>query len=685
MKEDDMLNLTRKFITICFLSGLFNIPAAQQIDISGVVKDGDGKVVHGALVSLINSHLTDTTNADGVYHLANSVPVRKILKPHSSVGGPVFDGRFLSFDVAVPESRVRFDVISLSGKRIHTIFDKNLTKGRYEISPDFDWLPSQVYFLKVQVGTAVSMLKMSSVHSIKTSATVQCALQNDSKSSFTTQAEAAAADTIICGAVGYPAVKNAVSSLSGTYNLTLNKNVPLGTVEVIQTSKEGDRGAAKSNLVFAADDGSSLPTITIDTTAKFQTILGFGGAITEATVYNLSKIGPQKRNEILNECFNPYTGSGYTVNRTHINSCDFCIKPYSYDDSVGDKELKYFSIDHEKQWMIPTIKDAQKIPGAQFKLFASAWSPPAWMKTSGSMIGQGSLKTDCYDAWALYFSKFIKAYEAEGIKIWGITTQNEPNIGINYEACNWTPEATRDFIKNNLGPQMVKDNIKVDMMAFDDNKDYLLSWAQVIYGDSLASKYLWGIGYHWYAGDRYADQNAVHIMNPSKHLLATEACWWQLDKNVGDGGYEMWEVASRYGHSIIGDLNAWSEGWVEWNIALNQFGGPSHCYPKKGSTMTSSIIIDTTKMTVHYNPCFYYLRQFSKYIRPGAVRIGCTSAGSTLEATAVVNMNGIRVVEVLNDPVDTAITVSPVSFKIVVGNQSIKATIPGRSLMTFIF
>jgi glucosylceramidase len=439
-------------------------------------------------------------------------------------------------------------------------------------------------------------------------------------------------------------------------------------VQVIQTAQAADFLASKPALTFINDDGSAIPTVTVDTTRKFQAILGFGGAFTEATAYNLNKIGAPKRAAILKDYFSPYTGSGYTVCRTQLQSCDFSVAKYSYDDVAGDYQLANFSLQHETTWMIPCIREAMAIAGSDIKVFASPWSPSAWMKSNNNMLNGGTLLPACQDAWALMFVKYIQGMKDNGVPIWGVTIQNEPEATQTWESCIYTAASERDFLKLHLGPALALNRVDAKVMIFDHNKDHVATWATTILGDTAAAKYAWGTAFHWYSGDQFDNVALTHDNFPTKHLLATE--------EADNLPMYNWTIGQKYAHDIIGDLNNWAEGWVEWNLVLDQNGLPRHD-PNTGCA--SSVDIDFNNDSVHYNPSYYYIAQFSKYLRPGAQRMGCASTLTGLEATAFRNQNGTMAVVAYNN------TAAAIAFKIRQGAQIVKATLPAHAIADFIY
>jgi glucosylceramidase len=450
--------------------------------------------------------------------------------------------------------------------------------------------------------------------------------------------------------------------------------------DIIQTSFEGfTNGTEKCSLIgqieFTTEDNSTLPTITIDTNSHYQTIIGFGGSFTESAAYVLAQLPSDKRLEIISNYFST-NGSGYTLTRTHINSCDFSLGSYSYDDISNDINLSNFDISPDTNDLIPFIKDAISFSEDGFKIIASPWSPPAWMKDNNSMTGGGKLLPQYYDVWAKYIVKYIQAYSNEGIKIWAITPQNEPYYAATWESCLYTPQEERDFIKNNLGPRLEEAGLDVKILIYDHNKDAILNFAVPILQDLDASKYVYGTAFHWYSGDNFENLDSLHNQYPDKHLIHTEGCLTGDPKNRYSPllRYLPGQV---YAHDIIGDLNHWTEGWVDWNMVLDKDGGPNH----RNNWCWAPVLVDYTSNppVIEYTSAFYYLRHFSKYIRPGAIRIGVAVSTNIIESTAVVNPDGKIVVIALNR------NNSAVQIKLKNGNSILKYTMPAYSIVNFIF
>ncbi|HUJ73165.1 MAG TPA: glycoside hydrolase family 30 protein [Verrucomicrobiae bacterium] len=411
--------------------------------------------------------------------------------------------------------------------------------------------------------------------------------------------------------------------------------LPAATIPTSQLL--ADRGF--SPLAPLDEPDEDIPTIIIDDKKTFQTIQGFGGAFTDAAADIFAKLPRDAQEQFLKACFDPVDGNGYTLCRTTIHSCDYAEDMYTYDDTAGDKDLKNFTIDHDRKDRIPFIKRAQAVAGkGNLHLYASPWSPPGWMKTNGEMLHGGKLKPEYSQTWADYYVKYIKAYLAEGIPMWGLTVQNEALATQVWESSIFTADEERDFVRNFLGPTLEKAALSdVKLMIWDHNRGLIYERVQPAYDDPKASRYIWGAAFHWYTGDHFDNVRIVHDAFPDKHLLYTEG---------GIGG--TWPAALRLSKSIITDLNNWTEGWDVWNLLLDQDNGPRHAGGVPGVHGSTIVNANTTTGEITYNPPHYILGQFSRFIRPGAKRIVSTSTSDDFIATAALNSDGKIAVVVLN-------------------------------------
>ncbi len=408
---------------------------------------------------------------------------------------------------------------------------------------------------------------------------------------------------------------------------------------------------------------------------KFQTFLGIGGALTDSAAETFAKLPKAKQEEFLTAYFDKEKGIGYTFGRTNIHSCDFSSGSYTYVDE-GDKDLKTFNVEHDRKFRIPFIKQAIASAGGELTMFASPWSPPAFMKTTNNMLKGGKLKPEFAASWAMYYAKFIKAYEKEGIPVWGISVQNEPMATQTWESCIYTAEDERDFLKNHLGPAMKKAGLgDRKIIVWDHNRDLIYQRVNTILSDPEAAKYATHIGYHWYEPWSGGEPmfNNVKLVNetfPDKPLIFTEGCADSFKyERIND-----WKLGELYGNSMIHDFNNGTVAWTDWNILLDEKGGPNHvgnfCFaPVHGDTRTGELI---------YTNSYYYIGHFSKFIKTGARRIAASPSRSALISTAFQNPDGTISVVVMNK------TDKEVPYFLWIEGQAAETKSPPHSIQTLV-
>ena len=417
-------------------------------------------------------------------------------------------------------------------------------------------------------------------------------------------------------------------------------------------------------------------SIFVNPNKTFQTFMGIGGAITDASSIVFATLPKDKQEEFLKAYYSLDEGIGYTLARTHIHSCDFSEGSYTYV-SDEDKELKTFNIDPDKELRIPLIKKATAMAGGKLPLYVSPWSPPAFMKSNNNMLQGGKLLPEFGAAWALYYAKFIKAYEKEGMPIWGLTIQNEPMATQRWESCIYTAEEERDFLKNHLGPTLEREGLgDKKIIVWDHNRDLIVNRANTIFDDPEASKYAWGIGFHWYetwtGGEpMFSSLGNLKESYPDKNLVFTEGCNESFDAEK----YQYWPNAERYGRSMINDFNQGTVAWTDWNILLDETGGPNHVM----NLCFAPIHADTKTGELVYTPTYYYIGHFSKFIRPNAKRISTVSSRSHLQTTSFLNVDGTMATVIMN-PTDEKI-----SYKLYVGMKAVTEEILPHSMQTLVY
>ncbi|WP_256259934.1 glycoside hydrolase family 30 protein [Winogradskyella luteola] len=436
-------------------------------------------------------------------------------------------------------------------------------------------------------------------------------------------------------------------------------------LEVFETSASGNK-LTKLNEFKTVD---STLVIKINPNKKFQTITGFGGAFTESSAYLLNKLSKKNRDTIMRAYFTE-NGANYSLCRTHMNSCDFSLSQYSYAPTE-DKALKDFSVKEDMDDLIPMIKEANRISKDGFKLFASPWTAPPWMKDNKEWVG-GKLLPEHYPTWALFFSKYIDAYKEQGIELWGFTVENEPHgNGNNWESMHFSPEEMTDFVQNHLGPKLEADGHgdKI-ILGYDQNRAGLKEWVDVMYATEASSKYYDGTAIHWYESTYDFFPEALqyaHHKAPDKYLIETEGCvdsevpkWkddaWYWKKEATDWGWDWaseedkhlhpkYAPVNRYARDIIGCLNNWVDGWVDWNMVLDRQGGPNWFK----NWCVAPVIVHPDADEVYFTPLYYTMAHFSKYIRPGAEVLGVENTDEDLMVTACKNPDGSIVVVIFNE------------------------------------
>jgi len=416
--------------------------------------------------------------------------------------------------------------------------------------------------------------------------------------------------------------------------------------------------------------------IFVNPNKKFQTFFGIGGAITDASAEVFAMLSAEKQQEFLDAYYSKNKGIGYTIIRTNISSCDFSSDSYSYIQE-GDAALKTFNIDHDKKFRIPLLKRAMGAIGKEASLYVSPWSPPAFMKDNKDVLHGGKLLPEFSQSWANYYVKYINALEKEGLPVWGLTVQNEPMAKQKWESCVYSASEERDFLKNYLGPTLKKAGLGDKKISiWDHNRDLISQRVSTILDDPEASKYVWGIGFHWYeswsGGDQmYDNVGKVNEMYPSKNLFFTEGCVEKFDAK----NYQLWKNGERYGKSMINDFNNGTVGWTDWNILLDQNGGPNHvknfCF--------SPIHADTTTGQLIYTPSYYFIGHFSKFIEKGAKRVSSVSSRSSLLTTSFMNPDGKMVTVVMNQ------SNLKIDYFLCIGTETTAVTILPHAIQTLVY
>ncbi|MDR1755961.1 MAG: glycosyl hydrolase [Culturomica sp.] len=463
---------------------------------------------------------------------------------------------------------------------------------------------------------------------------------------------------------------------SGQPSASVRQPEPSGVIqsEVFVTAAGTDlRITPTGALEFQADSQplQHIPYVLVNPAVTFQTMHGFGGAITDAAAETFARLPEEKQQELLQAYYDPQSGIGYNFGRINMAGCDFSSSSYHHIEE-GDTELKTFDLSPDEKHRIPLLRQIQETTQDELLLLVSPWSPPAWMKSNRNVLRGGSLLDPYKPAWANYYIRFIDEYEKRGIPIWGVSVQNEPMAAQSWESCIYTAEEERDFIKNYLGPTIARSAHKdLKLIAWDHNRDLIYHRAHTIMNDPEAARYVWGFGFHWYGQALFDNLKLVKESYPEKELLFTEGC----AEGFHPEKITNWALGERYAYSMIRDLNSGTSAWLEWNILLDEKGGPNHA----GNFCFAPVHADTRTGELIYTNSYYYIGHFSKFIRRGAKRIAVSSTRNNLETTGFLNPDGSVAVILLNR------TDHPIAFKLGMNGRATDLTAFPHSILTVVF
>jgi glucosylceramidase len=424
----------------------------------------------------------------------------------------------------------------------------------------------------------------------------------------------------------------------------------------------------QANLTFAADSGTNATTIDINPATTYQRIDGFGASLTDSSASLIcGKLTAAQQTTLLNNLFSPSSGIGLSFLRQPMGASDFSsIGNYSYDDMPAgqtDPNLTNFNINHDLQCIVPLLKQIKTINPA-LSIMANPWSPPGWMKTSGSMIG-GNLQTQFRTAWANYFVKFVQAYAAQGIPINYISMQNEPlYIPPGYPGMGMSSSEQATLLGSYIGPAFASAGITSKILVWDHN--WTNQFPYDVLGNATANSYAAGTAFHWYGGT-VDSQTALHNSYPTKGIWFSEGS--------GFSGTSFAQYLKDIDQLlIIGNMRNWGQSTVRWNLVLDQNLGPQNggC-----NNCTSTVTINNSTGAITYNPEYYALAQGSKFVVPGAYRIDSNNYTGGIENVAFKNPDGSLVLIAFN-----AGTASN-TFKIRVSGQSVTATLPAGAVATY--
>ena len=454
--------------------------------------------------------------------------------------------------------------------------------------------------------------------------------------------------------------------------LAVSRHIPAWSAEAGSSVKvwgtfRDRRHAALDPVVWKATGQVAADAITLNTDEVRQQMLGFGAAITEASAFVLSRMNDAGRQKVMHDLFSP-DEMAFSVCRTCIGSSDYATKVYSYDESTEpDPELKKFSIDHDKAYYLPVLREARK-ENPELFLFSSPWSPPGWMKANNSMLG-GAMRKQSFAPYAQYFVKFLEGYKAEGVAVDAVTVQNEVDAEQEgrMSACVWPQEQEVEFVKSHLGPALRKAALPTKIWVIDHNYNL---WGRALgeLSDPAAYEYIDGIAWHGYLGEPTA-MSRVHDAFPSKNTY-----WTEGGPDINQPDYQTdW---AKWGDQFNGILNNWARSITSWNVALDEMGKPNVGPFSCGGVIT----VENGTHKVTQSGQYWAFAHYSKHIRRGA-RVFATNAigdlgtGSAVTHTGFRNPDGSFVVVLANKGPEKRV-------QLLQGSQSLEVNLPADSLQT---
>jgi len=405
------------------------------------------------------------------------------------------------------------------------------------------------------------------------------------------------------------------------------------------TYRENERRRQEERTEFIPDGGEENRLLNLYPDVTYQIFEGFGGALTESAGYIYGQMNEAQKREMICEYFEADRMS-YRMARIPIDSCDFSLGHYEAVEDAEDKDFAHFQLERVEKNILPLLDDAQKVYGGNLELMLTPWSPPAYMKSNGDRNHGGELKQEYKKVWAAYICRYIKEYRKRGYLVKRISLQNEPKAVQTWDSCVFTAKQEKEFLRDDLYPALQENGLEdIEVFIWDHNKERAYERACEII-DETTDHMVAGIAFHWYSGDHFEALSMIHDRFPDKKLILSEACI-EYSKFASDAYLQN---AQKYAHDMIGNMNHGMNGFYDWNILLDEEGGPNHV----GNFCDAPFLFDTKKKELVRRNTADYLWHFTHFIRPGAVRIGMTNYSDELEAVAFRNPDSQIVAVLLN-------------------------------------
>lgn len=381
----------------------------------------------------------------------------------------------------------------------------------------------------------------------------------------------------------------------------------------------------RETLSFQGDEGTENQLVNLYPEIEYQEMTGFGGAITDAVGHVYSLMDDEQKKEMIHQYFGN-DNMKYSIVRIPIDSCDFSVSHYEADSDENDENFDKFSFERVEQSILPVLDAAQEECGRKLPIMLSPWSPPSYMKTNGERNHGGKLKTEYAKRWAEYICRYIEEYRNCGYLVTMLTMQNEPKALQPWDSCVYTPQEQKVFLRDYLWPSLVEHKLDdIEIYLWDHNKERAYEWIKEII-DEDTKHMVAGVALHWYSGDHFENLRFIKEQYPWLKMLTSEACI-EYSKFAVDATLNN---AQKYAHDIIGNMNEGMNSFIDWNILLNEEGGPNHV----GNNCEAPFMFDREKKELHKMESSEYLWHFSHFIEVGAKRIGVSRYNKDIEAIA---------------------------------------------------
>jgi glucosylceramidase len=408
-------------------------------------------------------------------------------------------------------------------------------------------------------------------------------------------------------------------------------------MELYVTDKQGEK--TKKMISGDAEAYVENQVLNIYPDMEFQTFEGFGGALTDASGYVFSHLTEEQQDELLTMYFDEKQ-MGYTQVRIPVDSCDFSTHLYEADGCESDENLEKFSFADTERYILPLLEAAQKKAGKRLKLMLSPWSPPAYMKTNSSRVRGGELKPEYRKRWAEYLCRYAEEFIKRGYEVTRMSIQNEPAAVQTWDSCIYSSAQEKEFLRDYLVPALKAHGLEnIQLFIWDHNKERAYERARDTI-DETTRDLISGIAFHWYSGEHFEALDMIRRKFPEKKLILSESC---LEFGKYEKGQQL-ENAHRLAHDMIGNLNHGMNGFYDWNILLDEKGGPNHTE----NYCDAPYLFDMEKKTLERRMCLDYYWHFSHFIRPGAVRLASTRYTDMLDFTVWKNRDQEVVFVLLN-------------------------------------